>query len=172
MFYKNHRHFFLSQFEWKVIQFEFDYGFLIPEKAFQLAGAKSKKDDAKLNSINYVKRYPFLRACNSSMTSWQSFVETGPNKTIQLYPASSSTHNLRVLRAIMVHFPVNSSDEYLPEFRWLYRSWIEMMKHEPTAWRTDLVVMYPKNFWYLRKPNAMFQSLNCSFKNRRNYRSG
>ncbi|CAF4148840.1 unnamed protein product [Rotaria sordida] len=50
-------------------------------------------------------------------------------------PLSSS-----ILRGIIIFYPHDQEIAFLPELLWLYRSWIEMMKTEPSLWRTDLVI--------------------------------
>jgi hypothetical protein len=45
-----------------------------------------------------------------------------------------------IQRAILVFYPSNQETYYLPELRWLYRSWIEMIKYESNQWRTDLII--------------------------------
>ena len=49
--------------------------------------------------------------------------------------------NRRVQRAIVIFYPVNQERKFVPELRWLYRSWLEMMhRSERKTWRTDLVI--------------------------------
>ena len=55
--------------------------------------------------------------------------------------------------------------EFRYEFRWLYRSWIEMTKSEPSKWRTDLLVFLTDHPMIQRVD--VFKQLNCSFKNKR-----
>ena len=59
-------------------------------------------------------------------------------------PLVRSAANLgsrRVQRAIVIFYPVDQRRKFLPEIRWLYRSWLEMMhRGEPKTWRTDLVI--------------------------------
>lgn len=45
-----------------------------------------------------------------------------------------------IQRAILVFYPSDQQTYYLPEIRWLFRSWIEMIKYESNQWRTDLII--------------------------------
>lgn len=53
---------------------------------------------------------------------------------------SLTTTNSSCQRAILVFYPSNQEEYYLPELRWLFRSWIEMMKFELEHCRTDLII--------------------------------
>jgi hypothetical protein len=55
-------------------------------------------------------------------------------------PLSSS-----LLRGILIYYPTNQEEFFLPELFWLFRSWIEMMKDESSLWRTDLII-YTDNY--------------------------
>ena len=47
----------------------------------------------------------------------------------------------QIQRAIVIFYPDNQEKTYLPELRWLYHSWLEMIRSgEPNDWRTDLVI--------------------------------
>ena len=48
--------------------------------------------------------------------------------------------SLSILRGIVIFYPNDQETLFFPELLWLYRSWVEMMKHEPPLWRTDLVI--------------------------------
>lgn len=59
----------------------------------------------------------------------------------ELIRSKNATERDRIQRAIVIFYPDNQEKKYLPELRWLYRSWLEMMKSgEPSDWRTDLVI--------------------------------
>lgn len=47
-------------------------------------------------------------------------------------PAANFTYQERVLKAVLVYFPIEINDNFVLEFKWLYRSWIEMIEYEPT----------------------------------------
>ena len=75
----------------------------------------------------------------------------------------SSTHlirsaieipNERIQRAILIFYPDNQEKKIFPEIRWLYRSWIEMMKYESKNWRTDLII-------YTGQYTSALKQLNC-----------
>lgn len=50
-----------------------------------------------------------------------------------------------ITRGIVIFYPANQETYFLAELFWLFRSWIEVMKFEPSSWRTDLVI-YSDNF--------------------------
>jgi hypothetical protein len=66
-------------------------------------------------------------------------------------PLSSS-----LLRGILIFYPTNQEDLFLPELLWLFRSWIEMMKDESSSWRTDLII-YADNY------TSNLQQLGCIY---------
>lgn len=65
-----------------------------------------------------------------------------------------------IQRAILVFYPENQALHYLPEIRWLYRSWLEMMKFESKYWRTDLLI-YTENY------TPSLQQLGCILNEQR-----
>lgn len=67
----------------------------------------------------------------------------------------------RIQRAILIFYPHNQEKQYLPELRWLYHSWIEMINSgESNMWRTDLII-FTENF------KLNFQTLHCIFNQTR-----
>jgi hypothetical protein len=85
-------------------------------------------------------------------------------------PVPKSLEDVYVTRAIMMYIPVNDFIYYQIEFKWMYRSWIEMQKYESKRWRTDLLLFIDdKNFKKFRVDIKKLNDLNCSFENiRRN----
>ena len=63
---------------------------------------------------------------------------------------------LRILRALLLFYPNDQEAEFLPEFRWFYRSWTEMMTNESSLWRTDLIV-------YISEYTSIFKNLGCIY---------
>jgi hypothetical protein len=62
--------------------------------------------------------------------------------------------SLSILRGLLIFYPEDQEAQFLPELLWLYRSWIEMMKDEPSLWRTDLII-YTGNY------TSNLQQLGC-----------
>ena len=81
-------------------------------------------------------------------------------------PAESGSHALRVLRAVLVYFPADKYAEFELEFKWMYRSWVEMGRHEPARWRTDLVVFVDTDKAVVREKGFLLTQLNCSLYHR------
>jgi hypothetical protein len=69
-------------------------------------------------------------------------------------PRLNQPLSMSITRGIVIFYPHNQEAGFLPELRWLYRSWIEMMKYEPSLWRTDLVI-YTSNY------TSNLQNLGC-----------
>ena len=67
---------------------------------------------------------------------------------------------MHVQRAILVFYPSNQEEFYLPEIRWLFRSWIEMIKYESNQWRTDLIIFTERN-------SSSLQQLGCVVNQKR-----
>jgi hypothetical protein len=63
-----------------------------------------------------------------------------------------------MLRGILIFYPNDQQAHFLPELLWFYRSWIEMMKDEPSLWRTDLII-YAENY------SSNLQELGCVYNN-------
>ena len=81
-------------------------------------------------------------------------------------PADNRLHEKRIVRGVIVFFPAEKHEHFEQEFRWVYRSWIEMQKYEPKLWRTDLIVFMNANV-YAATGKKTFQELNCTVKNKR-----
>lgn len=126
---------------------------------------------------NYLREYnsSFL-VCNPHLNlpklSKQSLLRS--NKTHRKHnyskPASNKTHDSRIVRAVIFFFPIEKHEYFEYEFRWVYRSWIEMQNYEPAKWRTDLILFVQndeKNFKYLRNELFFLNKLKCSFNNTR-----
>ena len=92
-----------------------------------------------IESLNeYDKKYENYLSCNSTYS--QYFINDNADRIDYTNPAPPLTHELRMTRAVLVYFPIDQISKFKNEFKWLYRSWIEMQKNEPVKWRTSLVV--------------------------------
>jgi hypothetical protein len=116
---------------------------------------------------NYLSKYPHMLDCKNE---YKKLASSEINRKSDSYDyksmASNETQSLPIIRAILVYFPIASVDHFQPEFRWLYRSWIEMQKYEPKKWRTDLIVFVDRNVQF-NKSDFFLHQLNCSFSSRR-----
>ena len=83
--------------------------------------------------------------------------------------ASEKLLKIRIVRGLVLYFPVDKSEWYEQEFRWLYRSWIEMQKYEPELWRTDLILMMDVESSIKSNSTQFFNQLNCKTSNLRRY---
>ena len=66
---------------------------------------------------------------------------------------------LSIQRAIVIFYPADQELNYLPELRWLYRSWIEMIKDESPFWRTDLLIFTGEYVSSLQQLGCRLQQL-------------
>lgn len=116
--------------------------------------------------LSYLAKYPFLLNCRTEYNEWK------PNRTDEeIYnfssPSPSILNEKRIVRGIVVHFPIDKSEEFKNQLRWLYNSWIYMQKFESTKWRTDLVIFTENISKIFSQKELFLNQLNCSFSNRR-----
>ena len=127
---------------------------------------RQNKETDKHEPYNFLKKYPIIQSCTYEYNKWQN-----DTKLADYYNytnlASSKLQSKRFTRGIIIYFPIESFSNFFYEFKWLYRSWIEMQKHEPTKWRTDLILFIDNNQTYFNDTNLFFNRLNCTFSNRR-----
>lgn len=119
----------------------------------------NKEEKSNENTIKYdfLSKYPDILKCKLDYVN-----DIGDG---YIKEANKETHNLRIIRGILFYFHIERSDHYASELKWLYRSWIEMQKHEPAKWRTDLLVFVENNDKYLGNSDFFLHQLNCSFTN-------
>jgi len=126
---------------------------------------------SKLRQVyNLNKIYPHLLACTKTYAQpWTIAQKLSPISGLEAYsrPTSNETQTLRLTRAILVFFPIQSVSHFEPEFKWLYRSWIEMLKYEPEHWRTDLIIFVERDKKLFEDQKFFLNKLNCSFENLR-----
>jgi len=132
---------------------------------------KCSEETDKSNKYDYIKRYPFVLNCNKRNEDnilIKSFLkhQYEEGKYDFSLPANEITHTKRITRAVLVYFPIESFDNYYLEFKWFYRSWIEMQKYESNYWRTDLIV-FTNMLIANEKANKYFQELNCLLEHQR-----
>ena len=83
--------------------------------------------------------------------------------------ADESLHEFRFARGIVIYYPVEKHGGFESEFRWLYLSWIEMQKYEPSKWRTDLIIfMHVEVLNSKNNVKEFFEGLDCKTENIRN----
>jgi hypothetical protein len=137
---------------------------------------KIKSND--LVTRNYAKTYSAgLIKCHSNHTPQlpiDKFSEIQATSSYYNYsrPASPKQQTAEIIRAVIFYFPIIRIEYFLPEFKWLYKSWQEMLRSQPKKWRTDLVVFVKdirghKNQTKIAGFIDLLDRLNCSFSNRR-----
>ncbi|CAF0832434.1 unnamed protein product [Rotaria sp. Silwood1] len=92
--------------------------------------------------------------------SINNYLDSIKQSNLYLQRQASKFNSSFFQRAILIFYPSNQESHYLPEIRWLYRSWIEMMKYESKNWRTDLII-------YTGEYSSSFQQLGCILNQRR-----
>jgi hypothetical protein len=77
-------------------------------------------------------------------------------------------HESRIVRSIILYYPIDNHVTFKHEFRWLYFSWIEMQKYEPNRWRTDLILFLDDKILNSNNDSKhFFKDLDCKIENRR-----
>jgi hypothetical protein len=71
----------------------------------------------------------------------------------------NKTEQRNIRRAILVHFPVERSEVFLSELKWLYLSWIETIQNQPLDWQTDLYIY--------SLPSPFINELGCNENNQK-----
>ena len=117
----------------------------------------------KLLKHDYQQKHPNFMSCRQTdLKKWSSKNAKSTNINYA-NPAANETHNKRFIRGILVYFPFESSEHFKLEFKWFYRSWIEMLNYEPAKWRTDLIVFIENDANYFKDNSSFLSELNCSF---------
>ena len=120
--------------------------------------------------IDYLKKYPQFLNCKNSYNEWKKGIKIEPpdqqfNFSV---PADKKFHESRFIRGILIYFPITSIDHFKYELKWLYRSWIHMIKYEPIKWRTDLIVFIENDTVRFNSSELSFmKEMNCRFENKR-----
>lgn len=113
---------------------------------------------------NYRIQNPSLLECRNPYSSWTR--TPSPSNHNYSLEAPNSLHKLRINRAVIFYFPIESIDMFAPEFKWVFRSWVNMIEYEPPLWRTDLIVFLAKSIEYkLDEYLFSFEKLGCRFEN-------
>lgn len=128
-----------------------------------------EKEKTKKPPIDFLKTYPSLLSCKHNINQWRpgDKIEPADASFDFTQPADSKFHNERILRAVIVYFPIGSVTYYRNEFKWLYRSWIHMLKFEPPKWRTDLIVFIERDEAMFKASDFFLNEMNCRFENLR-----
>ena len=125
-----------------------------------------KNERVLTNKKGDILKYPDLLKCSHQFNS--SMLNESIRDNYHL-TSNEALHNLRIIRGIIIYYPASQYEWFEDEFRWFYRSWIEMQKYEPSLWRTDIVIFMDHKL-YLSTQRTMFQELNCSLTNIRKTR--
>lgn len=131
------------------------------------SSSNNDANDENTNEYDFAKRYPQLLNCKNEYNKWRPELASTENSSLLNYSIASPSelHNLRITRAVIVYFPIENVANFELELRGLYRSWINMLKYEPTKWRTDLIVFIEKNETYFNDGEFFLNQLNCKFEN-------
>lgn len=132
---------------------------------------KEKKNNEAVESkkksyIGYLAKYPkFMDCSDPSYMKWTAeTAKTQRTKHDYSLPAPEKMYDAQFTRAVLLYFPIELKDNFYLEFKWLYRSWIEMQKSEPRKWRTDLVIFIENDTqWF--KQHSFLDELDCKFTN-------
>jgi hypothetical protein len=120
------------------------------------------------NGFDFLSRFPKAFECKTKFNnSWTEPSISSSNDTNYDYskPAPKYLYKVRITRALVLRFPIKATEHFLSEFKWLYLSWVQMMKFEPAKWRTDLIVFVENKRDYFEKRDFFLNELNCRFDN-------
>ena len=118
-------------------------------------------------SHDYLKKYPQFMDCKKKdVKKWLSGSPQISNFNYAQAAPQASQH-MDYLRAVIIYFPIELVQNFQLEFKWLYRSWIEMQKYEPNKWKTDFVVFIENDPTFFKDKKSFLDELNCSFENKR-----
>ncbi|CAF3740625.1 unnamed protein product [Rotaria sordida] len=95
--------------------------------------------------------------CPSAQNSFPQIIpsiSTTIRNEVILKPCKEIQKSSPIQRAIVIYYPHHQSEDFFPEVRWLYRSWVEMSLGQPSTWRTDFVI-FTYNF------SIEFRQLGC-----------
>ncbi|CAF0812581.1 unnamed protein product, partial [Rotaria sordida] len=95
--------------------------------------------------------------CPSAQNSFPQIIpsiSTTIRNEVILKPCKEIQKSSSIQRAIVIYYPHHQSEDFFPEVRWLYRSWVEMLLGQPSTWRTDFVI-FTYNF------SIEFRKLGC-----------
>ena len=135
--------------------------------SYRFLESYSKTKQKQSIGLNYYKRFPNAFKCKNEYNKWSKPYMSQSSDLFYNYSreAPKKLHNIRITRAVVIQFPIDKIDHYLYEIKWLYLSWLHMMKFEPTKWRTDLVIFVEYNQSLFETNNFVLNELKCSFNN-------
>jgi hypothetical protein len=127
---------------------------------------KAKKPD-QTEKYNFLAKYKNVLDCSLNYSKWLPN-ESAENRNYNyIQPAPKELLDVRILKAVLVYFPIEKHEEFKEEFKWFYRSWIEMQASESKMWRTDIIVFIDSESDLLKKEKFFLNEMNCSFAHRR-----
>ncbi len=118
------------------------------------------KEESKTRGQPMAKRYPNYNECSVVYESANMKMETGGSYDYS-QPADESLQDKTVVRGVLFYFHRQSVDHFMPEFRWVYRSWIEMLKSSPKQWHTDLIFFVDLTDYKSMQMFDIFEQFGC-----------
>lgn len=116
------------------------------------------------NGLNYLNRFPHAFKCNSNYKHFYKYSKYDKNYNYSK-DAPKELQSVRITRAVVVQFPTEKFQHYIYEIKWLYLSWVYMMKFEPSKWRTDLIIFIDKSANNFDEIALILNELKCLFDN-------
>jgi hypothetical protein len=116
----------------------------------------------EVTRFDYVSKHKGLLDCRLEYK-----LDESKNKRSNVTELNSNLHGERIVRAILVYYPNDQFEDFKLEFKWFFRSWIEMQKYEPSKWRTDIVVFFDADKPQSADKLKFFTDLNCTYDNQR-----
>lgn len=96
--------------------------------------------------------YPSVKSSTLHLGLYEQ-IHRDDHLSVQPQVCFTQINQRNIRRAIVVHFPIERSFIYISELKWLYLSWIEIIRQQPMDWQTDLFVF--------ALPSTVLDELGC-----------
>jgi hypothetical protein len=113
-----------------------------------------------------IKVYQDLNVCTVNYETANRASEQSGSYNYAL-AADESLHSETIVRGLLFYFETKSADHFMPEFKWVFRSWLEMLKTSPNQWHTDLIVFINMDHLKFYPVLQTFEELGCLIGNPR-----
>jgi hypothetical protein len=108
-----------------------------------------------------VKTYLDLNKCSVQYETASKANEANGLLYNYSLPADETLQSQTIIRGVMFFFQRSNAAQFMPEFKWLYRSWIESVRNSPKAWQTDLIVFVDLKDYKNDPIFTVFEEFGC-----------
>ncbi|OQR92146.1 hydroxyacylglutathione hydrolase, mitochondrial-like isoform X2, partial [Thraustotheca clavata] len=122
------------------------------ESPFKHAHLHTWQNDEKFSKFEFMRgAYANVNRSNLSIHHISDYAMLMALTSIPTDKASDT--NSPFVRAALIYLPPDQP-RFIHELRWFKRSWIEMQKHEPSTWRTDIIIFTDGDIPELKELNC------------------